>query len=63
MIQKTKLNKIQQIMNRINKRDTIEGMVFIIMTVSVLTLLCTLYEVKGLRELTKSSTDFRTIRK
>ena len=50
-------------MNRINKRDTIEGIVFIIMTVGILTLLCTLYVVKGLRELTKSSTDFRTIRK
>ena len=50
-------------MNRINKRDTIEGMVFILMTVSVLTLLCALYEVKGLRELTKSATNFRSIRK
>ena len=50
-------------MNRINKRDTIEGMAFILMTVGIITLLCVLYEVKGLRELTKSSTDFRTIRK
>ena len=50
-------------MNRINKKDTIEGMVFILMTVGILTLLCALYEVKGLKELTKSSTDFRTIRK
>ena len=50
-------------MNRINKKDTIEGMVFILMTVGVLALLCALYEVKGLRELTKSATNFRTIRK
>ena len=50
-------------MNKINKRDTIEGMVFILMTVGVLALLCALYEVKGLRELTKSGTDFRSIRK
>ena len=50
-------------MNKINKRDTIEGIAFILMTVGVLALLCTLYEVKGLRELTKSATDFRSIRK
>ena len=50
-------------MNKINKRDTIGGMAFILMTVGVLVLLCALYEVKGLRELTKSATNFRTIRK
>ena len=50
-------------MNKINKRDTIEGITFILMTVGVLALLCALYEVKGLRELTKSATDFRSIRK
>ena len=32
-------------MNRINKRDTIEGMVFILMTVGVILLLCVTYEV------------------
>ena len=50
-------------MNKINKRDTIEGITFFLMTVGVLALLCALYEVKGLRELTKSATDFRSIRK
>ena len=50
-------------MNRINKRDTIEGMVFILMTMGVITLLCALYEVKGLRELTRNATNFRSIRK
>ena len=50
-------------MNKINKRNTIEGIAFILMTVGVLALLCALYEVKGLRELTKDATDFRSIRK
>ena len=46
-----------------NKKTIIEAVGFILMVVTILTLLCVLYEVKGLRELTKSSTDFRTIRK
>ena len=32
-------------MNKINKRDTIEGIAFILMTVSIITLLCVTYEV------------------
>ena len=32
-------------MNRINKRDTIEGITFILMTVGVILLLCVTYEV------------------
>ena len=32
-------------MNRINKRDTIEGIAFILMTVGVILLLCVTYEV------------------
>ena len=46
-------------MNRINKRDTIEGIVFILMTVGVMVLLSALYEVKELRELTQDATNFR----
>ena len=41
----------------------IEAVGFILMVVSIITLLCVAYEVKELRDLTKSATDFRTIRK
>lgn len=34
-------------MNRINKRDTIEGIVFILMAVGVITLLSALYQLNG----------------
>ena len=44
-------------------RDMIEGISFILMTIAIIGLMCVLYEVKELRELTKSATDFRTIRK
>ena len=46
-----------------NKKTIIEAVGFILMVVTILTLLCVLYEVKELRDLTKSATDFRTIRK
>ena len=46
-----------------NKKTIIEAVGFILMVVTILTLLCVLYEVKELRELTRSATDFRTIRK
>lgn len=46
-----------------NKKTIIEAMGFILMVVTILTLLCVLYEVKELRDLTKSATDFRTITK
>ena len=41
----------------------IEAVGFILMVVSIITLLCVAYEVKELRDLTRSATDFRTIRK
>ena len=34
-------------MNKINKRDTIEGMAFILMTVGVILLLSALYQLDG----------------
>ena len=46
-----------------NKKTIIEAVGFILMVVTILTLLCVLYEVKELRDLTKNATDFRTIRK
>ena len=46
-----------------NKKTIIEAVGFILMVVTILTLLCVLYEVKELRDLTRSATDFRTIRK
>jgi hypothetical protein len=48
-------------MKHINKRDTIEGIIFILMTVGVIGLLTTLYEVNPL----KGASNFRdiTIRK
>ena len=41
----------------------IEAVGFILMVVGIITLLCVMYEVKELRDLTRSATDFRTIRK
>lgn len=49
--------------NKITKKDIVEAVGFILMVVSIITLLCVTYEVKELRNLTKSATDFRTIRK
>ena len=46
-----------------NKKTIIETVGFILMVVTILTLLCVLYEVNELKELTRSATDFRTIRK
>ena len=50
-------------MNKITKKDIVEAVGFILMVVGIITLLCVLYEVKELRDLTKNATDFRTIRK
>jgi len=52
-------------MKRINKRDTIEGIIFILMTVGVIGLLSTLYEANHLKGLMKGASNFRdiTIRK
>ena len=46
-----------------NKKTIIETVGFILMVVGIITLLCVAYEVKELRELTRSASDFRTIRK
>ncbi len=49
-------------MKHINKRDTIEGIIFILMTVGVITLLTALYQLNGVM---KGASPFRdiTIRK
>ena len=44
-------------------KDIMEAMGFILMTISVITLLCVLYEVKELRDLTRNATNFRSITK
>ena len=49
--------------NEIKTKDIIEGITFILMIVATIGMYCLLYEVKELRELTKSATNFRTIRK
>lgn len=49
--------------NKITKRDIIEAVTFILMTVAVIGMITLLYEVKELRELTKEATNFRTITK
>ena len=49
-------------MNKITKKDIIEAVTFILMTVGIITIMCLLYEVKELRELTKSATNFRSIK-
>jgi hypothetical protein len=49
-------------MNKITKRDIIEAVTFILMTVGIITIMFLLYEVKELRELTKSATNFRSIK-
>ena len=50
-------------MNKITKKDMVEGIVFILMVVGIIGLMCVLYEVNYLKGLTNSATDFRTIRK
>ena len=49
--------------NELKTRDILEGITFILMIVATIGMFCLLYEVKELRDLTKSATDFRTIRK
>ena len=49
--------------NELKRKDVLEGITFILMIVATLGIFCLLYEVKELRELTKSATNFRTIRK
>ena len=45
-------------MKRINKRDTIEGIIFILMTVGIITLLTALYQLDGVM---KDVREYRTI--
>jgi hypothetical protein len=45
-------------MKRINKRDTIEGIIFILMTVGIITLLSALYQLDGVM---KDVREYRTI--
>ena len=49
--------------NEIKTKDIVEGITFILMIVATIGMFCLLYEVKELRELTKSASNFRTIRK
>ena len=49
--------------NELKTKDILEGITFILMIVATIGMFCLLYEVKELRDLTKSATDFRTIRK
>ena len=49
--------------NELKTKDIVEGITFILMIVATIGMFCLLYEVKELRELTKSATNFRTIRK
>jgi hypothetical protein len=49
--------------NELKRKDILEGITFILMVVATIGMYCLLYEVKELRELTKSATNFRTIRK
>ena len=49
--------------NELKTKDILEGITFILMIVATIGMFCLLYEVKELRELTRSATDFRTIRK
>ena len=44
-----------------NKKTIIEAVGFILWVVTILTLVCVLYEVKELKELTKNASNFRSI--
>jgi len=50
-------------MNKLTKRDIIEAVTFILMTVGIIGMMCVLYEIKELKELSKEATNFRTITK
>ena len=49
--------------NELKTKDILEGITFILMIVATIGMFCLLYEVTELRELTKGSSNFRTIRK
>ena len=42
-------------------KDIMEAMGFILMVVGIITLLCVMYEVKELRDVTKDASNFRSI--
>ena len=44
-----------------NKKTIIEAVGFILMVVGIITLLCVMYEVKELRDVTKDASNFRSI--
>ena len=49
--------------NELKTKDIVEGITFILMIVATIGMFCLLYEVKELRELTKSASNLQTIRK
>jgi|LakMenEpi03Aug12_release.lakeMendotaPanAssembly.Ray.scaffolds.fasta_scaffold2399732_1 hypothetical protein len=42
-------------------KDVIEGVTFVLWVIAIVGMLCVLYEVKELRELTKDASNFRSI--
>lgn len=48
-------------MNKINKKEIIEAITFILMTVGIIGMLCLVYEVTELKKLTKDASNFRSI--
>ena len=44
-------------------KDIVEGITFVLWVVAIIGMLCVLYEVKELRDVTKDASNFRTIRK
>ena len=47
--------------NRELTKNIIEGITFVLWVVAIIGMLCVLYEVKELRELTKDASNFRSI--
>ena len=47
--------------NELKTKDVLEGISFILMVVGIIGLMCVLYEVKELKELTKDASNFRSI--
>ena len=47
--------------NELKTKDILEGISFILMCITIIGLMCVLYEVKELRELTKDASNFRSI--
>ena len=47
--------------NELKTKDVLEGISFILMCIAIIGLMCVLYEVKELKELTKDARNFRSI--